>query len=205
MAELVCVRHGETDHNASGQICTHTTGASLSPLGRQQTSDLAERLATTTIAAIYSSPLDRAIETAELLSVPHELPVQPRDDLREVSAGELDGRSDLEAYATLNAALDGWSMGDLSLRIGASGETGHEVVARLTRSLRELVGRHPDSAVLVVTHGGLLQTAIPWICTNLEPEFGLRRHVRNAGVIHVRGSIEFECVAWDEVAIVAGA
>jgi len=57
----------KTDHNAAGQICTHAAGASLSELGREQTARLAERLRVRRVAVIYTSPLPRAAQTAEIL------------------------------------------------------------------------------------------------------------------------------------------
>src|ERR1019366_8140212 len=121
MTCLLCIRHGETDHNAAGQICTHTVGASLSEFGREQTARLAEHLRAKHVAVFYTSPLPRAVQTAEILARGLEVPVLLCKGLTEISAGELDGRSDEEAYEILNTALDGWSRGNLDLRIGGLG------------------------------------------------------------------------------------
>lgn len=198
MTRLLCIRHGETDHNAAGQICTHTTGASLSDLGREQTEMLAARLRARRVAAIYTSPLPRAVQTAEILARTLEVPALHCKGLTEISAGELDGRSDEEAYEILNTALDGWSRKNLDLRIGELGDTGHDVVQRCGAAIERITAEHPGQTVAAVTHGGLLQIAIPWLSANLEPEFGLRRHVGNAAVIELDIADRVRCVAWDD-------
>lgn len=204
MTRLLCIRHGETDHNAAGQICTHTAGASLSELGRLQTTELADRLSSRGVVAVYSGPLPRAVQTAEILARILEMPVVVCDGLTEISAGELDGRSDEDAYTILNTALDGWSLGDLDLRIGERGDTGHGVVQRCADAVRGIAEKHRGETVAAVTHGGLLQVAIPWICSNLEPEYGLRRHVKNTVVIELAVGDRVECMAWDSNVLISG-
>jgi len=196
MTRLLFVRHGETEHNALGQISTHTHGGRLSERGRQQAQELALHLSEIGIAAVYSSPMERALQTAELLAAPHGLAVAIRDDLRELSAGELDGRSDDEAFTILNSTLDAWSTGDATPRIGASGDTGIDVIQRLSNVIASVTSAHPDDTVALVTHGGILQTALPWVCSNLQPEYGYRRHVMNTTVIELHCGGDIQCVAW---------
>jgi broad specificity phosphatase PhoE len=202
---LLCIRHGETDHNAAGQICTHTTGASLSELGQEQTAELAERIRDRRLAAIYTSPLPRALQTAEILSRRLKVPALECQDLTEISAGELDGRSDDDAYEILNTALDGWSHGELDLRIGKFGDTGLDVVQRCDRAIKAIAAANLEQTIAAVTHGGLLQVAIPWVCTNLKPEFGLRRHVSNTGMIELSVTDHVQCVAWENQQLAGGA
>jgi broad specificity phosphatase PhoE len=198
MTRLLCIRHGETDHNAAGQICTHTTGASLSELGREQAAALAGRLRAERIAMIYTSPLPRAVQTADIMAQELEVPTLHFEGLTEISAGELDGRSDKKAYETLNTALDGWSQGNLDLKIGELGDTGHDVVQRCETAIERIAAEHPEQTIAAVTHGGVLQIGIPWVCTNLEPQFGLKRHVANAAVIELCAADRVQCIAWED-------
>lgn len=202
MTRLLFVRHGQTVHNALGEISTRPPGGPLSELGVAQAERLSAELASPPVAAVYSSPLDRARHTARILAEPHHLPVVVRPELTEVSAGELDGRSDAEAYAALNGALDAWCSGDLDARIGTEGDTGHGMLHRLTRLVDELSARHNSQTVVLVSHGGLLQTGIPWLCANLTPAFGLGRLLRNTAVIelHADGS-DVRCASWDGMAM----
>lgn len=91
---LLLARHGETDWNAAGRI-QGRTDTSLNSRGRAQAGTLAERLrqAGEHIAALYSSPQHRALETAQIAG--RTLGLQPTviDDLREVSFGDWEGHS----------------------------------------------------------------------------------------------------------------
>lgn len=197
MTRLLFVRHGQTVHNSLGEISTLPPGGPLSDLGVEQAQELATVLAPRPIAAVYASPMERAVHTAEIIAGPHALPVQPTPELTEVSAGELDGRADAEAYALLNSALDTWCQGDLNVRIGRSGELGRDVVRRLTGLVADLADRHPGQTLVLVSHGGLLQTGIPWVCANLSPAFGLRRLVANTAVIELQADdAGVTCLSW---------
>lgn len=199
MTRLLFVRHGQTQHNALGQISTRPPGGPLSDLGIAQSARLASQLAECVVAAVYSSPLERARRTAEILAERHGVPVLVRPELTEVSAGELDGRSDEEAFSVLNGALDAWCSGDLDARIGADGDTGHAMLSRLAGLVAELAPRHTGQTIILVSHGGLLQTGIPWLCANLTPAFGTGRLLRNTAVIELLADgTEVNCLSWDD-------
>jgi probable phosphoglycerate mutase len=193
-------------HNALGEISTGPPGGPLSDLGIAQSARLASQLAACAVAAIYSSPLERARRTAEILAKPHSVPIVVCPELTEVSAGELDGRSDAGAYSILNHALDDWCSGNLNARIGTNGETGHAMLRRLTDLVAELTARHSGQTVVLVSHGGLLQTGIPWLCTNLTPAFGAGRLLRNTAVIQLLADgTGVNCLSWDDTAVSAEA
>ena len=80
------VRHGATIVSAEDRFAG-ATDVALSDEGREQTRRLADRLSGEKITAIYASPLGRTVETAQLLAAPHELEVQTREGLREISHG----------------------------------------------------------------------------------------------------------------------
>src|SRR5438093_13232444 len=80
------VRHGATVLSAEDRFAG-ATDVELSDEGREQTRRLAERLSHEKIVAVYASPLGRTVETAQILAAPHDLEVQTRDGLREISHG----------------------------------------------------------------------------------------------------------------------
>ncbi len=202
VTRLLFTRHGQTGHNVLGQICTHTDGVVLSELGVRQAQDLAARLSEVSLAAIYSSPMVRAMQTASPIAQTRGLEVQPSDELRELSAGELDGRDDEEAFAILNTALDAWCAGDDTARIGARGDVGVDVIRRLAGVVADVTSRHQDGIVLLVSHGGLLQMGIPWLCANLTPSYGQGRHIDNSSVIEIdvtsSDPVHATCIRWGE-------
>ena len=80
------VRHGATVVSAEDRFAG-ASDVALSDEGREQIRQLAERLSNEKITAVYASPLGRTVETAQILAAPHELEVQTRDGLREISHG----------------------------------------------------------------------------------------------------------------------
>lgn len=158
-ARLWLVRHGQTDWNAAGRIQGHTP-TELNAIGRQQAAALAGQLADKKFAAIWSSDLPRASQTADALAKPHNLPVHFTPDLRERSFGQYEGASSDEIRAA-RTALGLEQTGDLADWTGMPGiESNDTLWNRVAAFLQQLSSRYPDDDVLVVTHGGVLSRAI---------------------------------------------
>jgi broad specificity phosphatase PhoE len=139
MTKLLFVRHGETDWNASGRLQGHTDRP-LNDYGRRQARELADRLADDGVAAIYSSDLVRAKETAEIVGGRLGLPVVTDPDLRERNWGNWEGLTPPERDV-----------------VEFVGESPEDHRARMLRAVERIVERHPDQTVAVVTHGGSLR------------------------------------------------
>jgi broad specificity phosphatase PhoE len=90
--ELILVRHGETVHNVN-RITQGWSDSELSERGREQVLRLAERLKQHAPTALYSSPLGRAMSTAQAIADATGLEIVPLDDLREMNYGRWEGRS----------------------------------------------------------------------------------------------------------------
>src|SRR5262245_62098177 len=95
---LFLVRHGATVLSAEDRFAG-STDVALSDEGREQASRLAERLRSEPIAALYSSPMSRAVETARILGRPHGFEPTVIDGLREIGHGRWEEmrRSEVEA------------------------------------------------------------------------------------------------------------
>jgi broad specificity phosphatase PhoE len=89
--QLILVRHGETVHNIA-RITQGWSDSDLSELGREQVRQLAQRLVAMEPTALYSSPLGRAMSTAQAISDATGLPIVQLDDLREMNYGRWEGR-----------------------------------------------------------------------------------------------------------------
>jgi 2,3-bisphosphoglycerate-dependent phosphoglycerate mutase len=141
---LILARHGETDWNRDLRI-QGSSDVDLNPVGREQAQALARELADIELDAIYSSDLSRARETAEVVAAKHGLEVRLDARLRERSFGSWEGltREDI-------AALPQGSRHD--------GETDDQVRARVLDAVQEIAEAHPGRHVLVVAHGGALNT-----------------------------------------------
>ncbi|MBI4216198.1 MAG: histidine phosphatase family protein [Chloroflexi bacterium] len=165
MTRLFLVRHGETEWNQNGRFHGHSDIA-LSDKGREQAELLRDRLASQKLAAIYSSDLMRAYETAVILAAPHGLSVEARRELREVSFGEIEGltfKQVQERYAEVQRA---WFRSTEAAPPG--GESLIDLSRRVWPFLKELkVG--PEDKVLIVAHRVVLSTIISfYLETKLE-------------------------------------
>lgn len=158
--ELVLVRHGQSTANATG-VWQGQSEYPLSDEGRLQARLAGRALADRGIGAIYSSPLARAFETAEIIAREAGLsvPVVPIAGLSERAGGILEGKTWAEQEER-NPELakkflslpeeERWSL------VGA--ETDEEVLSRFERAIAEIRARHPESERLVViSHGGAMR------------------------------------------------
>jgi 2,3-bisphosphoglycerate-dependent phosphoglycerate mutase len=164
---LVLVRHGEAACNVDGVVGGKRGCRGLTAAGRRQAERLRDRLVRTAEvepAAVYSSVLARAIETAEILlpafcGAPRRrtLRVEARCDLCELHPGDADGLGWEEFTARFGEP--GWD-DDPSRPVAPGGESWAGFVARASTALEELVARHRGGTVLVVTHAGVIESSM---------------------------------------------
>lgn len=150
--ELWLVRHGQTDWNVQRRYQGHTD-IPLNSLGREQAHELAAELNGSQIAAVYSSDLSRAMETAAILAhhtSDHQ--VTPDRRLREISMGDWEGRTLFEVNQELPDGADGLAYTEAHSR-APGGESLAEVAERVRAFADEISERHVGQIVLVVMHG----------------------------------------------------
>jgi len=147
---ILLARHGESDWNVEQRWQGHADRP-LTERGQKQAAALAERLAAYPLAAVYSSDLRRALETARAVAEPRGLEVIARPDLREVDVGSWSGRSRAELAAAFPEQIERWEHGSKGWE---GGESYEEMAARVVRAVGEIAAAHPGRHVLVVSHGG---------------------------------------------------
>ena len=147
---IFLVRHGATELTAEDRFAG-ATDVLLSDAGREQARLLGIRLAGEPIAAVYASPMRRTMVTAELAAEPHSLRISPLDGLREISHGRWEGKSRGEVEREFPEEYTRYDHDPYSFA-PAGGETGLAVTARALPALLEIVQRHCDAEVLVVSH-----------------------------------------------------
>jgi broad specificity phosphatase PhoE len=170
MMEILLARHGETDWNRESRFQGHADPP-LNELGRQQAAELAEALAEEEFAAVYSSPLRRALETAETVAARHALQAVPVEGLREVDVGSWQGLTRDEVELRYPEQFRRW------LDYGRGwddGESYEEMGERVLAALEELAARHDGERILAVTHGGPIRAALARAQGISHPE--ARRH-----------------------------
>jgi probable phosphoglycerate mutase len=181
VTEFHLLRHGE--HRLQGRIVAgRMPGIGLSETGRKEVAAAAERLAGAGITAIYSSPLDRGRETAEIVALRLGLPVVVRDELSELDFGEWTGSTfdDVRVHAHWPA----WS----TLRSIATipgGEAMRHVQHRIVDTLIDLHRTHPDAGLVVVSHGDVIRAALAF-ALGMPLDLFTRIEVATASISTVR-------------------
>lgn len=155
---LYFVRHGATKLSAENRFAG-SIGVTLSDEGREQVKRLAERMCNTVLSAIYTSPLERTVQTAAILAEPHGLELKQRDGLREISHGHWEGLTRREVEERFPDEYAAWEQ-DPFAYAPEGGESGVAVLARALPVIREIVVAHKGQRVLVVSHKATLRLLI---------------------------------------------
>jgi probable phosphomutase (TIGR03848 family) len=153
---LLLIRHAVT--SATGKrLSGATPGIHLSDDGRAQAARLSERLSSLRLNAVYSSPLERCVETAETIASPRGMSVQSLPELVEVGYGTWTGRPLSQLART--TLWKGIQQSPSSVRF-PGGETLAEVQRRAVDALDRLGLRHPRGTVVAVSHADVIRLAI---------------------------------------------
>jgi probable phosphoglycerate mutase len=156
MMNLLLIRHAANDW-VGERLAGWTPGVHLNNQGRAQVAALVERLAGAPLAAVYSSPLERTMETAQPLAQAHDLVVQRRENLGEARFGEWTGRAlnelkDEELWPIVQVYPSGARF--------PGGESLREVQARLVAELDTIRDSHTGQTVAVVSHSDPIKMAV---------------------------------------------
>jgi probable phosphoglycerate mutase len=160
LTRVIVVRHGQSTWNAVGRWQGHAD-APLSELGRSQAASAVASLPA--VAALWTSDLARALETAEIIGAALGVPIRPDARFRERDAGDWTGltRDQIEA---------GWPRYLADHRRPNGFEVDSGVLARVLDGLADVHREHPGEMVLIVSHGGVLR-AMERYCNDVDRAF----------------------------------
>jgi len=155
MTNLLLIRHAANDWLGE-KLAGWTPGVHLNDEGRAQAAALAKRLADAPLTAVYSSPLERTLETAQPLAAAHGLTIQIREQLGETRYGDWTGRSlkelkDEKLWPVVQVYPGGVRF--------PGGESLREVQARVVAELETIRDAHPGQTVAVVSHSDPIRMA----------------------------------------------
>jgi broad specificity phosphatase PhoE len=197
--DLYFARHGESVANLTREFSNTGSKHPLTPRGIEQARLLADSLASRRIARIYSSPLLRAVQTADILSQTLQARVEVTEALREWSVGMLEGTSDEHGWALHRHVQEDWFVqGNLESKI-PGGESFVEIRERFVPFIDALVsrGRSADERLVLVGHGGLYIAMLPVVLRNISFDYTLHAHFPNAAyVLGVTRTEGLYCVEW---------
>jgi len=160
MPLFLLVRHGENNHVKTGRLAGRLPGVHLNDKGRQQAGLLAEKLASVPIKAVYSSPLERALETATPIAAALNMPVIENAGLIETDYGEwqnqkLKGLSRLKSWRLVQTAP--------SVMRFPAGERFADAQMRIANTLLNILPQHePKDVVICVSHADPIKLAVAY-------------------------------------------
>lgn len=158
MPVVLLIRHGENDYVRQGRLPGRKPGVHLNEKGRQQAQALAEKLKEAPVKAVYSSPLERAVETAHPIAAALGLKVIPREGLMETDVGDwqdkkLKGLARLKIWRQLMIAPSRFRF--------PGGEGFVETQERIRREIDSLCTLHdPKDLFVCVSHADPIKLAV---------------------------------------------
>ncbi len=201
--KLYFVRHGFSEANRLNEFSNRGLKHGLTESGRQQAATLAQSLAGIRVIRLFTSPLLRAIETAEILSASLGLPYEITDALREFDCGILEGTPFEAGRQLFMDTLDEWRRGNRDHRID-QGESFNDIKARFVPFIDQLVQEYNDSPdnLVLVGHGGVYVCMLPLVLTSVDMDFALAHGISNTGAVIAELRPEgLVCTAWCDTAM----
>lgn len=181
MKRIHLIRHGQISSNISGALDTAIPGPALTDLGQEQAHALVPTFEGLTIDSMWASTALRAQQTATPLAQSRGFELNILDDLREISAGDLEMSLDPEHRAIYHRTITQWILGDLDARLG-NGTSGAEVLERFDNSIAEIAASGAQEPA-VVAHGAIISFWAGVRCTNLTEALFTNYPVVNTGVL----------------------
>jgi probable phosphoglycerate mutase len=199
---LYFARHGESEANVQRVFSNRPGVHGLTQRGRAQAEKLADLLQDMSFAALYCSPVLRAVQTAEIVGARLGIPHVVEDGLREYDVGILEGRTYDGGTEELywQVVLQWMVAKNWEARI-EGGESYDDIRARFMPLIRRLEreGQGTESNVLLISHGGTLRAMLPLLLSNVDHAFALESSIAYTTVVVAerRGS-EWVCLRWGE-------
>lgn len=159
MPLLLLIRHGENDYVKTGKMAGRLPGVHLNEKGQKQAQALGEALKDVPIKAIYASPLERAMETANPIAEAHKLKIEKKSDLMDTNVGKWQGKS----LALLRLTKAWKVVQNAPSRFHfPEGESFLDLQRRIANVMEEIVKKHnkPKDVVAVVFHADPIKLAV---------------------------------------------
>jgi probable phosphoglycerate mutase len=181
---IIFLRHGQAENNIKRLLAGRTPGVNLTPKGIDQAERIAKFLKPFNISTIYTSPIERAVKTAEIVAKHNSLDYNLDERLIELDMGKFTGMD----YDTIfekhgNVFLKFY---DGELEIAHNGvETFAQVKNRVLSMLDHVLNAHDDENVLLVTHMDPIKAAISTIM-NLDANSLFELIIENASITVIK-------------------
>ncbi len=182
---IYLVRHGENRANLTHEFSYKTVDYPLTPKGVLQAEQTAEYFQNIKVDEIYSSPLRRAHQTAEIIAQKHGLVVQVREQFREVNVGSLEGRAPIqENWDIHNRIVQDWFDGKKESAF-PDGEDYFTLLQRMRNGLLDVTRGKHGKTIVIAGHGGIFTRTMPDICPTANIEELLRVQNYNCSITEI--------------------
>lgn len=158
MTRLILVRHGYTYWNEEKKY-QGFADISLNPQGIEEAEKLSKRLSVEKIDRVYSSPLKRALQTAEIVNANFNKKIHICECLKEINFGDWEGFTFDEIVRTYPDLSQQWLDKPADMR-PPNGENFRDLQERAIKVLHEIYDLNKGNNVLIVTHGGLISVLV---------------------------------------------
>jgi len=150
--KVLLVRHGETEWSKDDRF-TGVSDIPLTDIGREHAQALARRLSrfSSQITAVFSSPMKRSIETAQIIANQIDLSVQIVSELRELNYGAWEGLRREEILTQFFEEYTIWAS-DPAIHSPPQGETGQALIKRVLPSIERLITNYAGETIVIVAH-----------------------------------------------------
>ena len=170
MGSIIFLRHGQAKNNTERVLTGRTPGVPLTEEGVDQAEKAAKFLEEMNISAIYSSPIERAKNTAEIVGKHNSIDVRIDDRLIELDMGKFTGKPYDEIFSSHGNVFMKFYSGELEIAHNGV-ETFEEVKKRIRDMVDHVIDNHPDENVVLVTHmdpiKAMLSTVVSFSPENL--------------------------------------
>ncbi len=192
---IYVMRHGQSSINVERRLTCRLREGDLTAVGRTQVTQAADWLRDKAITRIVHSPFHRAVQTAHIIATHLRLPFAPDDDLCEMDCGDLEGSTDETSWDAWRVIYERWRQRDWNATF-PGGESFKQGFDRFNRCLMSI---KLDETALLITHGGISATVIPYLCVNAAALQG-DRTLDHAGIIVLEpyGDDRYICRAWNQ-------
>jgi len=197
--KLYFVRHGESTANRLHEFCNTDGRHPLTEAGVVQARQLAGELEGLWVERIFTSPVLRARQTAEILAERLAAPLEVSEALREWSVGVYEGTTDPAGWEQHRRVQEAWfERHELDARL-PGGESFEQIRQRFVPLIEGLLasGGPPDQNLVLVAHGGIYTAMLPLVLTNIDHDFARRHPLAHASpVVAETGPHGLTCSSW---------
>ncbi|NOK58379.1 MAG: hypothetical protein GFH27_549279n185 [Chloroflexi bacterium AL-W] len=168
MNTLYFVRHGENLANLTKEFSHKKVDYSLTPKGVLQAQQTAAHFANQPIDASYTSPLKRALETAQIIVQPHNLDTPIVEAFREINVGSLEGQMiTKEVWQFYLSIIDDWR-NNKPTTMFPDGENLVMLRERMRGAIKDVVTNRINQHIIIVAHDGVITGSVSDFCANAE-------------------------------------